>query len=113
MPKQRLLIKKGTPHPTLPKHKFESAHLDEDRAEGEALRLLDKPKIVSTTIASVPEQHLVYARKGVTVKIVREKDGGIKEFRGGVFRYRPRKQLKGDLGAGIEKGKGGKRHIRL
>ena len=62
------LIKKGSPLPTRPRFKFESAHLKERDADKAEHDLLDKPKTVETLQIRVPKQTLVYRKSRITPK---------------------------------------------
>jgi len=63
MAKKASLIKKGTPHPTRPTFKFESAHLTEAEADKAEYDLLDNRGVVATRQVVIPKQRLVYAKR--------------------------------------------------
>lgn len=71
MTKRRLkkgLIKKGTPHPTYPTYKFDSAHLTDREADKAEEKLLENPRVDATRRIHVPRQHLVYRHMRITPK---------------------------------------------
>lgn len=66
-------IKKGSPHPTSPKYKFDSAHLTEKSIEKVESRLVGDPKVVDFKRLRIPAQRLLYVKRGPRITPKRPK----------------------------------------
>lgn len=61
--RKKSLIKKGTPHPTSPSYKFDSAHLTEKDVRKTEEKLVGDLRVVDYKRVFVPRQHLIYVRR--------------------------------------------------
>ena len=64
---KRGLIKKGAPHPTSPKYKFDDSFLTEKEADKAENKLAESPRVVDTKRILIPRQHFVYAKRSVRI----------------------------------------------